>query len=85
MNGLDLRLARYRLNNATHRLPPSTIANRWTGGHPKLMDTPDHMYSPQFFKAVWKSEVYRDQKANNSRKIARTKKDLNLSFLMIQF
>jgi hypothetical protein len=49
------------------------------------MDTPDHMYSPQFFKAVWKSEVYRDQKANNSRKIARTKGNFNLSFFVIQY
>jgi hypothetical protein len=46
------------------------------------MDRPDDMYSPQFFKAVWKSEIYEDEKANNSRKIARTKGSLNLSFLM---
>jgi hypothetical protein len=85
VNGLDLRLTRCRLNNATHRVPPTTIANRWIGGHPKLIDTPDDMYSPEFFRAVWKSEVYENKKANDSRKIARTKGNFNLSFLVIQY
>jgi len=40
------------------------------------------MYSPQFFRAVWKSEVYEDEKANESRKITGTKGNLNSSFLM---
>jgi len=49
------------------------------------MDRPDDMYSPQFFRAVWKSEIYEEEKANDSRKTARTKGNLNLSFLVIQY
>jgi hypothetical protein len=55
------------------------------GGHPKLVNRPDDIYSPEFFRAVWKSEVYEDEKANNSRKIARAEGNLNLSFLVIQY
>jgi hypothetical protein len=48
------------------------------------MGRPDDMYSysPQFFRAIWKSEIYEEESENSSRKTARTKGSLNLSFLM---
>jgi hypothetical protein len=33
------------------------------------MDRPGDMYSPQSFRAVWKSEVYGDKKTNASKEV----------------